>query len=122
MSPIEHAWDLVGRSLGRDPRPAASKDELLLRIKAIWNYFPHAKLQNLLDSMPRCIAALIAASGSGSNSGQVGDVCKCIVLVRHGGILNSRRATSPLWRLGEEKRKALDQPQGVHCKIEIETR
>ncbi|GFU36789.1 transposable element Tc1 transposase [Trichonephila clavipes] len=32
MSPIENVWDLVGRSLAHDPRPAASKDELLLRI------------------------------------------------------------------------------------------
>ncbi|GFX97626.1 transposable element Tcb2 transposase [Trichonephila clavipes] len=28
MSPIEHVWYLVGRCLARDPRPAASKDEL----------------------------------------------------------------------------------------------
>ncbi|GFV94792.1 hypothetical protein TNCV_1027901 [Trichonephila clavipes] len=34
MSPIEHVWDLVGRRLARDPRPAASKDELLLRIQS----------------------------------------------------------------------------------------
>ncbi|GFW12170.1 hypothetical protein TNCV_4936141 [Trichonephila clavipes] len=32
MSSIEHVWDLVGRRLTRDPRPAASKDEFLLRI------------------------------------------------------------------------------------------
>ncbi|GFU13726.1 transposable element Tc1 transposase [Trichonephila clavipes] len=35
MSPIEHMRDLVGWRLTRDPRPAASKDELLLRIQAI---------------------------------------------------------------------------------------
>ncbi|GFX52479.1 nitric oxide synthase [Trichonephila clavipes] len=34
MSPIEHMWYLVGRRLARDPRPAASKDKLLLRIQA----------------------------------------------------------------------------------------
>ncbi|GFW44809.1 uncharacterized protein TNCV_4511231 [Trichonephila clavipes] len=28
MSPIQHVWDLVDRRLVRDPRPAASKDEL----------------------------------------------------------------------------------------------
>ncbi|GFV09691.1 transposable element Tc1 transposase, partial [Trichonephila clavipes] len=32
MSSIEHVWVLVSRRLTRDPRPAASKDELLLRI------------------------------------------------------------------------------------------
>ncbi|GFW70324.1 transposable element Tcb2 transposase [Trichonephila clavipes] len=35
MSPIGHVWDLVDPRLSRDPRPAASKDELLLRIQAI---------------------------------------------------------------------------------------
>ncbi|GFS88076.1 transposable element Tcb2 transposase [Trichonephila clavipes] len=30
MPPIEHVWDLVDRRLARDPRPAASKDKLLL--------------------------------------------------------------------------------------------
>ncbi|GFV83304.1 hypothetical protein TNCV_1900301 [Trichonephila clavipes] len=34
MSPIEHAWNLVSRRLAHDPRPAASKDVLLLRIQA----------------------------------------------------------------------------------------
>ncbi|GFV34535.1 transposable element Tcb2 transposase [Trichonephila clavipes] len=61
MSPIEHVWGLVGRHLARDPRPAASKDELLLRIQAIWNSSLQADIQNLFDSMPRRIAAIIAA-------------------------------------------------------------
>ncbi|GFV60768.1 hypothetical protein TNCV_1780721 [Trichonephila clavipes] len=61
MSPIEHEWDLVGRHLARDPRPAGSKDELLLRIQATWNSFPQLNIQNLLDFMSRRIAALIAA-------------------------------------------------------------
>ncbi|GFV28765.1 transposable element Tcb1 transposase [Trichonephila clavipes] len=63
MSPIEHVWDLVGRRLSRDPPPAAAKDELLLRIQAIWNSLPQADIQNLFESMPRRIAALIAACG-----------------------------------------------------------
>ncbi|GFX79006.1 retrotransposable element Tf2 protein type 1 [Trichonephila clavipes] len=42
----------------RDLRPAASKDELLLRIQAIWNFLPQADIENLFDSMPRRIAAL----------------------------------------------------------------
>ncbi|GFT66894.1 uncharacterized protein TNCV_996731 [Trichonephila clavipes] len=37
-SPIEHVWDLVGQRLVYDPRPAASKDKLLLRIQAIWKF------------------------------------------------------------------------------------
>ncbi|PRD37051.1 UNVERIFIED_CONTAM: Transposable element Tcb1 transposase [Trichonephila clavipes] len=63
MSPIEHVCDLFGRRLTRDPCPAASKDELLLRIQAIWNSLPQADIQNLFDSMPRRIAAFIAVRG-----------------------------------------------------------
>ncbi|GFV64586.1 transposable element Tcb1 transposase [Trichonephila clavipes] len=61
MSPIETVWDLVDRCFARDQRPAASKDELLLHIQAIWNSFPEADIQNLFDSMPRRVATLIAA-------------------------------------------------------------
>ncbi|GFV30269.1 transposable element Tcb1 transposase [Trichonephila clavipes] len=61
MSPIEHVWNLIGRRLTRDPRPATSKDELLLPIQSIWNSLPEADIRNLFDSKPRRIAALIAA-------------------------------------------------------------
>ncbi|GFT75713.1 transposable element Tcb1 transposase [Trichonephila clavipes] len=49
---------LVGRRLACDSRPAASKDEFLLRIQAIWNSLPQTDIQNVFDSMPRRIAAL----------------------------------------------------------------
>ncbi|GFV80201.1 hypothetical protein TNCV_1477631 [Trichonephila clavipes] len=58
MTPIEHVWDFVGQCFACDLRPAASKDEFLLRIQALWN-FPQAYIQKLFDSMPRRIAALI---------------------------------------------------------------
>ncbi|GFW14432.1 transposable element Tcb1 transposase [Trichonephila clavipes] len=61
MSPIEHVWDCVSRHLARDPRSSASKDELLLRVQAIWNFLSQANIQNLFDFIPRRIAALIAA-------------------------------------------------------------
>ncbi|GFW71576.1 hypothetical protein TNCV_2310111 [Trichonephila clavipes] len=63
MSPIEHVWYWVGRRLTRDPHSAASKDEPLLHIQTIWNSLPQADIQNLFDSMPRRIAALIAERG-----------------------------------------------------------
>ncbi|GFU68039.1 transposable element Tc1 transposase [Trichonephila clavipes] len=63
MSPIEHLWDLVGGPLAPVPRSATSKDELLLRIQAIWNFLPQADIQNLFDSMPQRIAALTATRG-----------------------------------------------------------
>ncbi|GFY19167.1 transposable element Tcb2 transposase [Trichonephila clavipes] len=37
--------------------------KLLMRIQATRNSLPHAVIQNLFDSMPRRIAALIAALG-----------------------------------------------------------
>ncbi|GFS76623.1 transposable element Tcb2 transposase [Trichonephila clavipes] len=40
LSPIEQVWDLVGQRFAHDPRPLASKDELFLRIQAIWNSLP----------------------------------------------------------------------------------
>ncbi|GFW43034.1 transposable element Tcb2 transposase [Trichonephila clavipes] len=63
MSPIEHVWDLVGRRLASDLRPAASKDKLLLGIQTMWNSLPQADIQNLFESMLRRIAALTAARG-----------------------------------------------------------
>ncbi|GFU99568.1 uncharacterized protein TNCV_4082891 [Trichonephila clavipes] len=58
---LRYVWDLVGGRLARDSHPAASKDELLLRIQEIRNYLPQADIQNLFDSMPRRIATLIAS-------------------------------------------------------------
>ncbi|GFU20407.1 cullin-4A [Trichonephila clavipes] len=53
--------------------------------------------------------------GLGSSHGEDMDVCKCIVLSRHGGISNSRRAASFLVRLreGEGRWEAPDHSQGV---------
>ena len=61
--PIEQGWDFLGRCPDRDLSLAASKDELWLRMQAIWNFFPQEDLQSLFESMPRWIAALIAARG-----------------------------------------------------------
>ncbi|GFV64621.1 transposable element Tcb1 transposase [Trichonephila clavipes] len=63
MSPIEHVWDIVGRRLARDLRPVSLTDELWLRIQTICNALPQADIQNLFNSMPRRVAALIAARG-----------------------------------------------------------
>ncbi|GFW33891.1 transposable element Tcb2 transposase [Trichonephila clavipes] len=67
MSPIEPVWHWVGRHFARDPRLAASKDELLMHIQAIWNSLLRADIQNVFDSMPHRIAALIAALGQGTS-------------------------------------------------------
>ncbi|GFX30799.1 uncharacterized protein TNCV_656851 [Trichonephila clavipes] len=55
--------------------------------------------------------------GMGSNPGEGMDFCKCIVPLRHGGTLNSRRTAFPLVRLveWEERCEANDHPPG--CSI-----
>ncbi|GFX21301.1 cullin-4A [Trichonephila clavipes] len=52
--------------------------------------------------------------GLGSNPGEDTDVCKCIVPLRHGDTLNSRRTASPLvWLVeGEGRWEAPYLPQG----------
>ncbi|GFV09103.1 retrovirus-related Pol polyprotein from transposon 412 [Trichonephila clavipes] len=57
MSPIEHVWYLVGRR----PRHSASKRRNFAAHANMWNSLPLADIQNLFDSMPRRIVALIAA-------------------------------------------------------------
>ncbi|GFX15175.1 hypothetical protein TNCV_2708801 [Trichonephila clavipes] len=51
------------------------------------------------------------------------DVCKCIVPLRLGGTLNSRRASSPLvWLVEEVERwEAPDHPQVSSLKIGVQT-
>ncbi|GFX41275.1 uncharacterized protein TNCV_2219731 [Trichonephila clavipes] len=58
---------------------------------------------------------VVSELGLGWNPSEDMDVCKCIVLARQGGTLNSRRAASPLMRLVEveERLEAPDHPQGV---------
>ena len=59
---ICHRLNMCGFSLvARDPSPVASAEKLWVRIQKIWNALPQAGIQNLFDSMPRRLAALIAA-------------------------------------------------------------
>ena len=61
VSPIKHVWDLFGLRLPLKPRPAASQGELWLGMRTTWNSLPQAGIQNIFNSMPRHIEALIAA-------------------------------------------------------------
>ena len=50
LLPIEHVWDLIGRRLACDPRPAASKYELWLLKQTMWNSLPQADIQKLFTA------------------------------------------------------------------------
>lgn len=63
MSPIEHVWDMVGRHLVRHGPPVTGVTDLWARLQTAWREIPQDRIQNLFDSMPRRIAALIAAHG-----------------------------------------------------------
>ena len=48
MSPIEHIWDMVGRSLIRQGPPAPTLDTLWIRIQSTWRDIPQEDIQGLL--------------------------------------------------------------------------
>ncbi|GFV24660.1 uncharacterized protein TNCV_3339761 [Trichonephila clavipes] len=85
---------------GRHIRLSLAVALRILQMTAMWLYSTPILRENTLGV------------GLGSNPGEDMDVCKCIVPSRHGGTLNSRRATSPLVRL-VDRWDASDHPQGV---------
>lgn len=60
MLPVELVEDFVDRCVAHYYPAIAITDELWVRIQRIWNVIPQADIQNLLDSMPRRIAAFFA--------------------------------------------------------------
>ena len=61
INPIENLWQQI--KLERRKIKATSKDDLYEKIKTIWDNFPIEKLQNLIESMPDRIKAVINAKG-----------------------------------------------------------
>ncbi|GFW25672.1 uncharacterized protein TNCV_1309331 [Trichonephila clavipes] len=70
---------------------------------------------NVVADRPESSTRAVAHHGLGLNLGEVMDVRKCIVPLRHVGALNSRRAASPLDRFVKEEEtwEAPGRPQGV---------
>ncbi|GFT42551.1 transposable element Tcb2 transposase [Trichonephila clavipes] len=100
-----------------------SVHDLELAVQDLWAHLPQDNIRCLINSMPDRVAACIAAGAVvsdddccaiGSNPGEGMDVCKCILISRLGGALNSRRATSLLVRLVEgQERWDIPDPQNV---------
>jgi len=61
LNPIEHLWYLLDQELG--DRRFKTKDELKAELTAAWRRLSFQKVRNLVDSMPRRLAAVRKAKG-----------------------------------------------------------
>ena len=60
-NPIEHLWDELGRAISSMDNPPQNLDELRQALLDKWAQIPVQRLQRLVASMPRQLAAIIAA-------------------------------------------------------------
>ena len=63
LNPIEHLWTHIKKKLGEYEEPPNSVHELWERIQEEWNKIESGVCQNLIESMPRRINAVLKANG-----------------------------------------------------------
>ena len=63
LNPIEHLWDHLKRKLGGYERPPSGILELWERVEEEWNKIEPEVCQNLIESMPRRVEAVLKAKG-----------------------------------------------------------
>jgi hypothetical protein len=63
MNPIEHAWDALGRAINDRDNLPQTLQELAQALTDKWDALPIDIINNLVDSMPRRLDALIHARG-----------------------------------------------------------
>ena len=63
LNPIEHLWHHLKVKLAQYEKPAQSVTELWERVQEKWEKIPVEVCQNLIESMPRRIAAVARAKG-----------------------------------------------------------
>jgi len=63
LSPIEHQWVHLKRKLGEYPTPPKGVWEIWERVVEEWNEIAPEVCQNLIESMPRRLEAVIKAKG-----------------------------------------------------------
>ena len=63
LNPIEHLWNHLKRRLGEYERPPNGMMELWERVEKEWNKIEAEVCQNLIESMPRRVAAVLKAKG-----------------------------------------------------------
>ena len=63
LNPIEHLWSHVKKKLNQYPSPAKGMNELWERVQVVWNGIDTETCQNLINSMPSRVRAVIKAKG-----------------------------------------------------------
>jgi transposase len=63
LNPIEHLWHRLKRQLAAYEIEPTSIDDLWERVEAEWEKIPPQVCIDLIESMPRCIAAVLKAKG-----------------------------------------------------------
>jgi len=63
LNPIEHLWDHLKRKLGKYERAPGGILELWERVQVEWEKIESEVCQNLIESMPRRVAAVVKAKG-----------------------------------------------------------
>jgi hypothetical protein len=61
LNPIEHLWFYLKKKLGEYENPPKGITELWERVEMEWNNIPASVCQNLIESMHRRVAAVLAA-------------------------------------------------------------
>ncbi|KAI1008097.1 hypothetical protein K3495_g144 [Podosphaera aphanis] len=63
LNPIGHLWSLVKRQLGQYQEPPKGMHELWARVEEVWHKIDKETCQNLIESMPSRVAAVLKAKG-----------------------------------------------------------
>lgn len=63
INPIEHLWEHIKQELSKYPRQPKGVWEIWKRVAEVWNNIKPEVCQNLIESMPRRIQAVIKAKG-----------------------------------------------------------
>ena len=63
LNPIEHLWSHLKKKLGEYENPPTGITDLWERVEKEWNNTPASVCQNLIENMPRRVAAVLGAKG-----------------------------------------------------------
>ena len=66
LNPLENLWNALKEALKKRADKPSSLDQLFEHVKEEWEKLPKTLLSNLIDSMPRRIAAVIKNKGGHS--------------------------------------------------------